>query len=71
MAVKPKCKKMGKILVLGYFGIKQLCGTISVVLTVTVNVFSPHATLMSYIYIMFVHYIKLLQYYTGFNLCEI
>lgn len=33
----------------------------SVVLTVTVNAFSPHATLMSYMYKkIFVHYIKLI-----------
>lgn len=58
---------------LGYFRIKQLCGTIFVVLTVSVNVFSLHAALMSYIYIkkMFVHYIKYIPYYTGFNLCGI
>lgn len=49
MAVKQKCKKAGKILVLEHFSMKQLCGTISIVLTVTINVFSPHAILMSYI----------------------
>lgn len=43
---------------LGYFSIKQLCGTTSVLLMVTVNVFSIRATLVSYLYKMLVHYIK-------------
>lgn len=48
-SVEWKCKETGKILVLGYFSIKQLCGTISVVVMVTVNVFSIRATLVSFI----------------------